>query len=112
MARFIGEQSPRHPGTLLWPGIYGFPVLAPAPSMLKWNEQLRRAVPIRFFYAKTFDLSNQEDMDYYLWVMDRVANGWFTINYQDRKWTDTGQKIYLEWYQSYFKIMDSDPIVL
>lgn len=98
--KFFGEQSDkRHPGRLTWPGYHGYPVLGQYFSIKR--EESHLVVPVRYFYSKVFDLSKKEDEEYYVWVMERVHNGWFKAVYIERKFLEDRLLIYVEWLQIY-----------
>jgi hypothetical protein len=97
--RFGGEQSSRHPGQLTWPGYNGLPVLGEYYLIKK--EEAHLIQPVKFFYFKRFDLNNEEDSEYYQWIMERIYAGWFKQIFIDRKVLDDKVTIYLEWLQIY-----------
>lgn len=97
-AKYQGEQSERHPDILVWPGYKNIPVLGPLPSVpLTIPEAL---YPVGYFYCRKFSLVNEEDREYYSWVMDRIINGWFTQLYISRN----DSEVYLEWCQRYWRV--------
>lgn len=98
LIKYYGEQDDRHPGQLIWPGYMHIPVLAPMnTSVHKIPEDL---YPVGFFHCHRFLLSDEQEQDYYTWVMDRIVNGWFTQLHISRY--DDG--VYLEWCQRYWRV--------
>lgn len=97
--KYHGEQDSRYGGEVFWPGVHGFPALRRA-GMLKKHEL--ESVPIvGQAHEKIFDLNDEEDRKDYNWVRDRIRNGLFTKDHEDRKWPDDKEWpiIYLEWTQ-------------
>jgi len=97
--KYLGEQSPWHPGELTWPGYKGFPVL----GGVDYNQETLYVTLVSFFYSKVFDLQDEEDKRYYDWVMDRIVNGWFIKLQSNVIQNDQGIKVYLEWTQRYLQ---------
>lgn len=98
--KYFGEQhTERHPDTLVWPGIDGIPVL----GSVKKGAVAFRFTLYSYFKSKTFDLSNPEDEEYYIWVADRISNGWFKLIHREHHWEDGVMKVYVEWQQRYVK---------
>lgn len=99
-SKYEGEQSEWHPGELVWPGI-GYPYLGPKLETLDAVDY----VPVVYFYSKLFDLSNQQDYEHYVWVNDRIVNGWFIqynkqVNIQENE-GKVNVRVYMEWGQVY-----------
>jgi len=100
--KYHGEQSDRYDGPLQWPGVNGYPFLGDAVPSLKQHEI--EALPIvGKAYERVFDLNDGEDREYYNWVRDRIRNGLFVRDKEERKWPDDKQWpiIYLEWTQCF-----------
>lgn len=103
-SRFHGEQDPRHGGPLQWPGINNFPVRGSTTKALKEGEQYN-ATFVKEFHCRIFDLSKEEDLKEYKWVMDRICNGLFLVTYVQRQWDARSKAmlVYLEWCQCYYE---------
>jgi hypothetical protein len=103
--KFFNEQHARHNGRLHWPGFNGLPIRYPGDLVLK-NEDYQKLVLVSDFHFKLFDISNEEDREYYQWVNDRIYAGLFTLIYKDRFWDKEKDilKIYMEWCQHYFEL--------
>lgn len=106
-SKFKGEQDPRHGGQLQWPGVDGLPFRGP-PVTLK-NEELSNIILVHDFKAHVFDLTKNEDYEYYCWVMDRICNGFFRCIHINRTWSAEKNTmiIYVEWVQSYYELPKS-----
>lgn len=103
-SKYFGEQSPWHNGKLVWPGYNGIPALA---DHIK--EKTSRFYTIySFFHARKFNLEDKEEMEYYNWVRDRIANGWFIGSKLELRWDDDGLKAYMEWIQRYVIPVDAE----
>lgn len=106
--KYIDEQNlERHPGTLVWPGINGLPVLGPI-SVEDSDLSSQAYTIVSYFYYKLFDLSNSEDSEYFTWVRDRIINGWFIqyhLEYIKDEKNPCNIKVYMEWVQRYIKIV-------
>lgn len=104
--KFFGEQDERHNGKLHWPGLNGVPIRNSSDQLLLKNEDYKRLVLASDFHSKVFDLSNEEDREYYCWVMDRILAGMFSIIFCERFWDKQNNRvlIYLEWAQNYFEL--------
>lgn len=66
-------------------------------------EQRLDAVTVDEFHCKLFNLKDQEDMNLYRTVKQRIASAWYTQVKEITKWESADQPIYvwLEWIQSY-----------
>ena len=53
--------------------------------------------------VRVFDLSKDEDLKAYRQVLERAANQWYIIGYQERHFEQQTKSmlVYLEWYQRY-----------
>jgi len=100
--KYFGEQDVRHPGQLHWPGVDGYPFLGDEPPLLRQNE-LQRVPIVGFSYHRVFDLTDENDAQFYQWILDRATNGLFSINFRERRWNDakTNMIVYMEWTQIY-----------
>lgn len=96
-SKYYGEQSPWHDGALLWPGYAGLPALS--EFVKEKNTQFYTIYS--FFHSKKFNLEDSADLEYYQWVRDRIANGWFIGSRLELKWGDNGLEAYMEWTQRY-----------
>ncbi len=99
--KYEGEQSEWHSGTLTWPGLeYPFLESEDVP-----RSEEREYVPTVFFYSKLFNLNDTQDKEHYVWVNDRIVNGWFVQYHKQIKPLesdkDTSVYVYLEWGQVY-----------
>lgn len=99
LEKYKGEQDSRHDVDLVWPGIYGFPVSADSYR----TDPPNSVSLIYFFHSKLFDLTEEEDQKYYLWVQDRIVNGWFVSLRNEYKWENNKICVFLEWVQRYAK---------
>jgi len=100
-AKYYGEQDDRHEGTLYWPGVNGLPFRGEAaPSLMK--RELDKLPTVASSFERLFNMSVDEDAQYYRWVRERIRNGLFTCDFVDR-WHDEHNVvwIYLEWSQLY-----------
>jgi len=78
------------------------PLLGDAAPSLKQHE-IERLTVRGTAYERLFDMSQEEDREYYNWVRDRIRNGQFVKDHETRKWPDDWEypKIWLEWTQLY-----------
>jgi hypothetical protein len=102
--KFGKEQSREHHGDhLTWPGTdAGFPILGRVPGMLKQQEY--EELDHRFTYhARWFLMWEQDDAKEYIYVQDRVVNGWFKVMDREKIYDPVKRnyRIYLEWIQVY-----------
>lgn len=110
IAHYYGEQDDRHKGKLLYPGgPDGYPIrLAEGenPTPLLRQEEFDSLETKNDFRWKLFDLSKAEDAAEYVYVMDRVTNGWFSLIARERHWIPEEQKylVYVEWVQIYTQL--------
>lgn len=102
--KFCNEQHSNHRGTLQWPGINGIPVRSNTLISIK-EEEKDYAVLVGDFHCRHFDLNNPEDRENYIWVRDRIINGWFQHIYTNRMFKDNQPYpiVYLEWVQLYYE---------
>ena len=107
--KFYGEQNEKHGGILYWPGFCGFPLKSAAPPGIV--EDTSQISLIGDHRCKIFNLSNEEDKEYYEWVKDRIRNGLFTQDYIEYHWDQESKTmfIYLEWTQIYAYIRNEKP---
>lgn len=104
--KFLKEQHPRHGGNLQWPGIDGIPVRSSAKVDVT-QEETQYASLCADFNCKVFNLNNEEDLEYYKWVKDRIVNGWFKQLECHYDYNKEGYPIvYLEWAQLYYEWPD------
>lgn len=96
-SKYFGEQSSWHDGELVWPGYDGIPALKKYVN----DKTVRFYTLYSFFHSKKFDLEDEEEVKYYQWVRDRIANGWFLGSKLELRWDDSGLKAYMEWVQRY-----------
>ncbi|MEM3075024.1 MAG: hypothetical protein QW727_03745 [Candidatus Pacearchaeota archaeon] len=110
LRKYYGEQSNWHPHELVWPGYNGLPVVGSYFHIR--NEEAHTVIPVKYFYSKIFDISDEKDKEHFDWVMDRIQSGWFSLNFIDRKWVENIDEngrnkikivIYMEWVQYYSK---------
>ena len=101
--KFFGEGGPLHGGNLQWPGTgAGFPVRGAVPADLK-QEEFEEIGHVLDFKAAAFRLWVPAEHADYLTIMDRAANGWFSIKFCERHWQPEHESylIWLEWVQVY-----------
>lgn len=105
MSKFYNDQDERHKGRLHWPGFLGIPIRHNGDLILK-NEDYHKLVFVSDFHFHLFDLSKEEDREYYQWVNDRVYGGFFTLVHKERFWDKENGKmlVYMEWCQNYFEL--------
>lgn len=103
------EQDIRHGGRLHWVQGLDFPIRDEAPELALKNEDVSKLVLIPDFHVYIFDLSKEEDKEYYIWVYNRILANMFTLIYQERKWVPDQGKcvIYMEWCQVYYELPPS-----
>lgn len=88
-----------------WPGYMGLPIRDDAETLVLKNEEYRKLVVSSDFRFHIFDLSKEEDRDYYKWVHDRIYAGMFTLIHKEHFWDKESQtvKVYMEWCQHYLE---------
>jgi hypothetical protein len=103
LEKFGGEQGAHHPGPLTWPGSgAGFPILGRVAPNLRQDEF--EELDHRFTYhAAEFRSWVEEEKREYLYVQERIANGWFFPKQYERVRDAEGRGwvIWLEWVQTY-----------
>ena len=106
MSKFNGDQNERYGGKLTWPGVNGIPFMGDGSVPNLRGEEAERLPIAGDAYDRVFDLSKEEDSEYYQWVRDRCRNGQFTLDHVERHWNqDTNNMvIYMEWTQLYRRI--------
>lgn len=64
------------------------------------------AYTVEEFHCYMFDLTNEEDLNMYKLVKQRIISGWYTQLKEISKWESSDQplKVWLEWVQSYKEI--------
>jgi hypothetical protein len=101
MSKFNGDQNDRYDGELTWPGLHGIPFMGDgAVPNLRGPEAEQLPISGKARH-KVFDLSNEEDNEYFQWVRDRCRNGLFTQDHIERHWNKetNSMVIYMEWTQ-------------
>lgn len=104
--KYFGEQNnEKHNGRLFWSNsLEGFPFRGSSGVLLKPHE-IDQYVDIQWdFHCREFDLFNEEDKKNYIYVMDRIVNGWFYLHnkeYVKDKETNRVRYVFLEWSQRY-----------
>lgn len=110
-SRFGNEQHNRHGAPLTWPGTgLGRPIRGQHSGMLRANET--ESIPHRLFYhAYMFRMWEKEEAEAYVWVMERIANGWFLRIDREKIWDSEKQQyaIWLEWCQVYGVLPENHP---
>jgi len=105
LAKYFGTNEDGHQGRLVWPGtVDGFPVrVRGSTNPLLTSEQVERMPTVLDAKVKTFDLSNEEDLDQYRDILDRHFNGWYRITTRREAYdADTKNwRVQLEWVQIY-----------
>lgn len=105
ISKYYNEQDEkRHGGRLKWYSQLVIPIRDYGDDTVLTDEELFSRLQIHYdFHSKTFDLSLEEDREYYEFVQDRAVNGWFQIQFCERMKDETGKirYIYLEWLQAY-----------
>lgn len=104
IAKYRGENDPRHNGRLHWPGLNGFPVRGEHAPLLTKEEQ-KKLQPIGEVHVEVFDLSDPVQKQNYIWVRDHWRNGHFTIEHEYRHWNaaTNNMLVYIEWTQIYYQ---------
>jgi hypothetical protein len=102
--KFGAEQSIEHHGVrLTWPGTdAGFPILGRVSGTLKQEEY--EELEHKFTYhARWFLMWETADSNEYLYVQERVVNGWFKLIDREKMYDPIkrGYRIWLEWVQIY-----------
>jgi len=105
--KYFQEQDARHVGPLLWLPDVELPILAEVPieSTTQLRDEGYILTEFNVFYARIFDLENAEDLQYYCWICDRIANGWFVFIRREVVSQERGYKVLLEWIQRYCRIV-------
>ena len=103
--KHFGEQgNDQHGGQLFWSeALQGIPFRGNYAPLLT-RDELERDVHIQSdFRFKHFKLWENEDAEYYQWVMDRAVNGWFVVYKREWHWVEQHQShvVYVEWSQRY-----------
>lgn len=103
--KFHSEQHARHGGTLHWPGAHNLPFRGDVVPHLTSAEREKLPV-VGDFHAKTFDLSDAEDHEYYEWVQERISHRLFASKKERWRWHEDGRHmiVYLEWLQFYVQL--------
>ena len=105
-SKFFGESGGEHGAPLHWPGTAaGFPVRGGQPTDLKQTE-FENLDHTFDFKAQSFRLWLPDELQAYLEVMDRIANGWYAQRFCERHWSEehAAPVIWLEWLQIYGEI--------
>lgn len=105
LLKYVGEQDDEHNGKLNWPGFLGMPVRGQV-GLIKERE-LEESVEVAYdFHCDEFDLSDPEQRDRYVKIMDRIVNGWYVQRFCDNYIDEVTKKrkVWLEWCQQYGQI--------
>lgn len=98
--------GPPHHGHLAWPGnAQGLPIrtATPLPGLLLRGDEVDESQLVVDYYCKLFNLGDEKDRMVFADIMDRVSNGWYTVQNRIDRWPDDAQypQIWLEWCQVY-----------
>lgn len=110
--KFIGEQDiVRHRGYLIWSAIAKsrFPVRVASEDDIVILDKLdweQKTYTVGDYYIGTFDLNKPTSRHYFMWIKDRIKNGWFGQEKIKYRWREGKQPIiYLEWVQYYTELV-------
>lgn len=106
-----GAGSRHQGGKLHWPAAnhFGVPMRGNVTPFLNEDEMLDKTSTVSDFYVKEFDLSDPEQLSWYVDVMDHIVNGWYLKIFIERRWDEVLKKrfVYLEWTQRYAQVNDA-----
>lgn len=96
------QESDDHAGRLFWSGNLEAPFRGRSAPLMTRDEFDKIEVNYDA-KVKTFNMSNPEHEAKYQEILDRAANGWYTIHHVERRWCpNTGaMMIFIEWFQKY-----------
>jgi hypothetical protein len=102
LQQYFGEQGDEHKGRLFWSNaIDGIPFRGTSVPLATQEELDTGVDTAADFHVEEFDLTKLEQREKYVWVMNRVANGWFTLY---RELCPTPMTRVLEWLQRYHEL--------
>jgi hypothetical protein len=103
--KFGAEQSTeRHGGPLTWPGTdAGFPIQGRIPSSMLKQAEYEELDHKFTYHARWFEMWTAADASEYVYVQERVVNGWFKVLDREKVYDPIrrGYRIWLEWVQVY-----------
>lgn len=111
LLKHFGEQgNNEHGGRLFWSQAFnGLPFRGSyAPTLSQ--EEVETQVGTTFdFKSDVFDLTDKEQKQRYLWVMDRIVNQWFILHHIERRLIPDEKRaiVFLEWSQRYGELNPS-----
>ncbi len=100
------DQYADRPGYLRWFQDEPYPYRMRNPQASIQQEDFEFATLHQEFHCQTFDLTDEEDLEKYRIVSQRLLDGWYTIIDIQKKWDPDkgGMKIWMEWTQNYMEI--------
>ena len=98
---FLGQSKDADGQQLSWAqaDIDGVPYRGP-PSLYTPRSQMTDVAIVHDAKCRFFDMNVKEDVDAYLYVLNRAATQWFSIRKQVWFWQNT-TKHYVEWFEGY-----------
>lgn len=106
LVKFMGQSKTASGDPIHWGRVDrdGLPTRGNVPAMTEEEMQLRltRAADPQ---VKTFDMSVPEERQEYMFVMDKITNGWAQGIYVDRQFVAEEKKwlVYIEWADWYMQ---------
>jgi hypothetical protein len=108
MLKYFGEQSnDHHGGQLFWPGTAeGYPVRNNGGTPHIKQDEMDNLELSFDFKRRVFKLWEEQDLEDYRLVMDRVTNKWYGKIHLARHWDEehNDEVVVLEWVQVYGEV--------
>lgn len=106
-----GGPGTEHKGNLHWPGTAeGFPVRTYGEGLPNLRQEEFEDLPkILDYHSQRFLLWLPEEKAAFDIIMDRIANGWYSLSRRIDRWSDQnlGLAVWLEWVQIYGEVPQS-----
>lgn len=113
LVKFTAQRNTSDGQQLHWGRLSddGLPFRGSPAAMYRQEEIEDKLVRVADAKNCLFDLNDPEANRKYVKVLDAVANGWFRLNFIERKWTDSAKypMVYVEWME-YFLEDGSSPV--
>jgi len=103
MTKFNGDQDPRYGGDLTWPGVNGIPFMGNGAVPNLRGAEAEKLPVVGTACHKMFDMSKEDDDQYFQWVRDRCRNGLFTQDHIEYHFDEETKvmHVFMMWTQLY-----------
>ena len=81
----------------------GAPFRGQAAPMFTEEEFDEKLVRVYDPKNGVFDVTDKEENDRYLEILDGISNGWFQLVYINRQFDEGSRLVYVEWLESYME---------